>query len=273
MDVVQAAVLGLVQGLTEFLPVSSSGHLVLVPRLLGWREHPLSFDVALHLGTALAVLLYFRRDMRCLIHHGLTDLVGCRWRLGAYSPVGRLALLIVLGCLPAVAVGGLFNDWIEAHTRQAWLVALLLVVFGVVMLLADRCAPQSRSMEALDPARALFIGMAQALALLPGVSRSGATIAAGMFAGLSRETAARFSFLLAAPVILGAGVKELPNLRHAAAQGVGAADLAVGFVISFVVGLAAIHFLLRYVALRPLTAFVLYRFALAGLVLALLWPG
>jgi len=182
-------------------------------------------------------------------------------------------LLTVLASLPALAVGVMFNDWIVAHTRQAWLVALLLVVVGVVMLLADRRAPHSRSMEALDPARALFIGVAQALALLPGVSRSGATIAAGMFAGLSRETAARFSFLLAAPVILGAGVKELPNLRHAAAQGVGAAELAVGFVVSFVVGLVAIHVLLRYVARRPLTAFVLYRFALAALVLVVLWRG
>lgn len=270
MTVFRAIVLGLVQGLTEFLPVSSSGHLILVPRLLGWQEQPLSFDVALHLGTALAVLLYFRRDFVRLAHYGVADLARHRAAVARWSPFGRLALLIVLGCVPAVIVGGLFNDTIEAHARGAWSVALLLVVFGLVMLAAERWARGSCGIERLDAPRALLIGTAQALALLPGVSRSGATIAAGMFSGLSREAAARFSFLLSAPVVVAAGVRELPDIRHAATQGVSGAELAAGFLASFAVGVLAIHALLRYMAVRTLRIFVWYRFAFAALVLLIL---
>lgn len=273
MTVLHAIVLGLVQGLTEFLPISSSGHLIVVPRMLGWDEQPLSFDVALHLGTTLAVLLYFRRDVIQLVRRGLADAVAHRQRVRCWSPLGRLGLLIVLGCIPAVIVGGLFNNWIEAHARAPWLVASLLVLFGLVMLAAERWLDGSRTIERLDAPRTLLIGCAQALALLPGVSRSGATISAGMFAGLSRETAARFSFLLAAPVIVAAGVKELPDIRHAADQGVSHAALAAGFAVSFIVGLATVHALLRFVARHPLNLFVWYRFAFAALVLIVLGLG
>lgn len=271
MSVLHAIILGLVQGLTEFLPVSSSGHLILVPRLLGWKEQPLAFDVALHLGTTLAVLLYFRRDFVSLVQHGLHDIVVHRHHLRCWSPIGRLGLLIALGCVPAVIVGGLFNAWIEDHTRAAWLVATLMVLAGVVMLVAERRLYATREMERLDAGRALFIGAAQALALFPGISRSGATITAGIFAGLSRETAARFSFLLAAPVIVAATVKESPNVRHAAGQGVSYAALLAGVLVSFAVGLVTVHLLLRYVARHRLDIFVWYRFAFAALALLLLW--
>jgi undecaprenyl-diphosphatase len=270
MSVFHAVVLGIVQGLTEFLPVSSSGHLIVVPRMLGWEEQPLAFDVALHLGTTLAVLLYFWRDFVRLTRHGLGDIVTRRLRIDCYSPFGRLAVLIVVGCVPAVIVGGLFNTWIEDNARQAWLVATMLVVFGLVMLAAERWGDSASGLERLNMRRSLLIGAGQAMALIPGVSRSGTTIAAGMFSGLSRATAARFSFLLAAPVIVAAGIKELPDIRHASAQGVSGGALAAGFLVSFAVGLLTVHLFLRYVASHPLSAFVWYRFGFAALVLLLL---
>ncbi len=270
MTLLHAIILGLVQGLTEFLPVSSSGHLILVPRLLGWERQPLAFDVALHLGTTLAVLLYFRRDFIQLTRCALVDMVTHRTNLSRYSPFGRLALLIVLGCVPAVIVGGLFNTWIEEHARGPVLVAAMLVVFGLVMLAAERWARGQSDLERIDTKRSLLIGAAQALALFPGVSRSGTTIAVGMFSGLTRGTAARFSFLLSAPVIVGAGIKELPDIRHAADEGVTALHLAAGFGVSFVVGLLTVHLLLRYVARRSLGVFAWYRFAFAAMALLIL---
>lgn len=270
MSVFQAVVLGIVQGLTEFLPISSSGHLIAVPRLLGWSKQPLAFDVALHLGTMLAVLVYFWRDFALLTRHGISDLLVHRQRLHCYSPHGRLALLIVLGCVPAVVVGGLFNAWIEAHVRDAGLVAALLAGFGLVLLAAERWGQGRGGIECVDARRVLLVGTAQALALAPGVSRSGITIAAGMFAGLSRAAAARFSFLLSAPIVVAAGLKEAPDIRHAADQGVSAAALIVGLAVAFVVGLAAIHFLLRHVATRSLNVFVWYRLAFAALIVVVL---
>lgn len=270
MTNLQAVVLGLVQGLTEFLPVSSSGHLIVVPRLLGWAEQPLSFDVALHLGTMLAVLLYFARDFSALIRGGLSGIIRHRLRFGQYPATGRLALLIVLGSLPAVIAGGTLATWIEEHVRNAGLVAVLLVVFGLVLLAAERWAPSAAGLDAVNTRRALLIGGAQAVALIPGVSRSGFTIATGMFTGLSREAATRFSFLLAAPVTVGAGVKELPALRDRARDGVSILQLGIGFTVAFLVGLATVHLLLRYVARRPLSVFVWYRIGVAALTIAAL---
>lgn len=274
MSLLHAIVLGVIQGLTEFLPVSSSGHLVIVPRMLGWGEHPRAFDVALHQGTLLATLLYFRRDFIRLTVDGVHDAVRHGTHFARFSPYGRLAWLIVLGCLPAVLIGALFGSWIDAHAGRVWLVALFLVLFGVLMLIAERVRRpdvSSSSMERVDTRRSVLIGAAQAVALLPGVSRSGITIATGMFAGLSRETAARFSFLLSAPVILGAGLKDLPDIRHASEQGINGTELAAGFVVSFVVGLAAMHFLLRYVARYSLAAFTGYRVAIAALAVLVIY--
>jgi undecaprenyl-diphosphatase len=270
MSVLHAIVLGIVQGLTEFLPISSSGHLIAVPALLGWEEQPLAFDVALHLGTMLAVLLYFWRDFALLIRHGLADLARHGARVRSYSTYGRLALLILLGCVPAVIVGGLFNSWIEANVRDVRLVAVLLAVFGLLLLAAERWHAAPSGIERVDAKRTLLIGVAQAMALFPGVSRSGTTIAVGMLSGLSRAAAARFSFLLSAPVVVGAGLRELPDIRHAAAQDVSTTALATGFIAAFVSGLAAVHLLLRYLATRPLSVFAWYRFAAAGVILAVL---
>ena len=274
MSLLHAIVLGVIQGLTEFLPVSSSGHLVIVPRMLGWGEHPRAFDVALHQGTLLATLLYFRQDFVRLTVDGVHDAMQHRTHFARFSPYGRLAWLIVLGCLPAVLIGALFSSWIDAHADRAWLIALYLVLFGGLMLIAEQVRQpdmSSSGVERVDARRSLMIGAAQAVALLPGVSRSGITISTGMFAGLSRETAARFSFLLAAPVILGAGLKDLPDIRHASEQGIGGGELAAGFVVSFVVGLAAVHFLLRYVARYSLSAFAAYRVAIAALAMLVIY--
>jgi undecaprenyl-diphosphatase len=269
MSPLQALVLGVVQGATEFLPISSSGHLLVVPYLLGWDEHPLAFDVALHIGTLLAVLIYFRRDWFELLRATLQDLARHRARLRDWSTQGRLTLLIALGTIPAVVVGVLIGPFEDA-LRSPVLAAVMLILVSGYMAAADRLTargPSPLSMTSLTPARVLAVGVAQACALVPGVSRSGATIATGMFAGLSRATAARFSFLLATPVTLAAALKETPNLRFAAAQGITGTEVAIGIVASFVVGIVAIAFLLRFLATRSLTVFVIYRLLLAAVVL------
>ena len=270
MTIAHAVFLGLIQGLTEFLPVSSSGHLVTVPQLLGWQEQPLAFDVALHLGTTAAVLLYYLRRFVALIRCGLHDLWKERINFTNYSPTGRLAWMLVLSCVPAVVVGGLFNSWIEAHVRSPYTVAVLLVLFGLYMLAAERFAVQRHETEQAAVPHALLIGLAQAVALLPGVSRSGATISTGMFTGLTRRAAADFSFLMSAPVIVGAGLLEAPKLRHAAEQGVSTGVLLAGMIVAFLSGLAAITILLRWVGTRPLTPFVWYRFAFAALIVVVM---
>jgi len=271
MTVWQALILGIVQGITEFLPISSSGHLLLIPELFGWEEQPLSFDVALHVGTALAVITYFWEDWWLLIRESLGDLRRHGLRLGRWGPYGHLMLLIALGTVPAVIVGlGLAS--LEERLRTPGVVAAMLVLVGGYMAAAERWAshPDKPDLEQIRWPGALVVGVAQACALVPGVSRSGSTIATGMFAGLSRAAAARFSFLLATPVTVAAMFKELPELQHAGEQGITGLEIAVGVVASFVVGVGAIRFLLRYLAARSLYPFVVYRVALAIVVVVVL---
>lgn len=268
MTPLHALILGIVQGLTEFLPISSSGHLLLVPEFFGWEEQPLAFDVALHLGTLTAILLYFHRDWWTLLHEGWRDFRLHGTRLRRWGPHGRLLLLIGAGTVPAV-LAGLFLANLEERLRTPGVVAAMLVLVGAYMAAAERWAPRpdAAGMEHLTLVRVLIVGLAQACALVPGVSRSGSTIATGMFTGLSRPVAARFSFLLATPVTMAAAVKELPELRHAAEQGISGFEIGIGIAASLIVGLAAIAFLLRYLATRPLYLFVWYRLALAAVVL------
>jgi undecaprenyl-diphosphatase len=267
----QALLMGIVQGLTEFLPVSSSGHLILVPTLLGWSDpfiDSLSFSVMLHMGTLVALLVYFWRDWLVLIPAGLLAL---RDRSFDGDPNRRLAWLLVATVIPAAIIGALFNDFIESHVRQAGLVALLLVIGAAIMWLADRWGRRTRDMDDLSFPAAFGIGVAQAVALLPGVSRSGISISAGLFAGLTREAAARFSFLMAAPVIAGAGLFEARKLLTGeAGVAVETTPLVVGFVAAAISGLIAIWGLLRYLRSNSLSVFVAYRVVVAIVVVVVL---
>jgi len=265
--VLQALIMGIVQGLTEFLPISSSGHLILVPAMLGWDDpftESLTFSVLLHLGTLVALLVYFWRDWVRLVPAGLAAL---RDRSFRGDPDRRLAWLLLVTVIPATIVGLLFNDFIEENVRLPGIVAILLVVGAAILWLADRSNRGTRTIADLSFGHALGIGAAQAIALFPGISRSGISIAAGRFLGLDRPAAARFSFLMATPVIAGAGAWEtLKILRGGGDAPVDVAPLVVGMLAALVSGLLAIHFLLRWLASHRLDLFVAYRLVLAGAV-------
>jgi undecaprenyl-diphosphatase len=257
----QAAVLGAVQGLTEFLPVSSSGHLVLVPVLLGWPDQGLAFDAMVHLGTALALFAYFGSEIGRV----------AAGTLGRRAPDLRLAAAVVVGSIPAGLAGLFLESAVEAHLRSAKVVAFSLIGWGLVLWWADRRADRARvgDLREVGVGRGLLVGCAQALALVPGTSRSGITIAAGLFAGLDRPTAARFAFLLGLPITAAAGVLKTASLLGAGTTALPPAVLAAGLLTSFAAGLAAVWFLVRYLQRRSLTAFVVYRIALGLVVLAL----
>jgi len=266
--VFQALVMGIVQGLTEFLPVSSSGHLVVVPFLFGWDDeflNSLAFSVMLHLGTLVALLVYFREDWARLIPAGLAAVRDRSFRGDADR---RLAWLLVASTIPAALAGLLFNDLIEDQFREVGLVVVMLVVGGVILFIADRVGGRSRAIADVTFPVATGIGAAQALALIPGISRSGISISAGRLAGLDREAAARFAFLMATPITAGAIVFEARRLLTGeAGVDVAVAPLLVGMLAALLAGLAAIHFTLRYLRTRSLDIFVWYRFGLAALVL------
>jgi undecaprenyl-diphosphatase len=269
MDLVfQALVMGIVQGLTEFLPVSSSGHLVVVPFLFGWDDeflNSLAFSVMLHLGTLVALLAYFREDWARLIPAGLA---AARDRSFRGDADRRLAWLLVASTIPAALAGLLFNDLIEDQFREIGLVVVMLVVGGVILFVADRVGRRSRAIADVTFPVATGIGAAQALALIPGISRSGISISAGRLAGLDREAAARFAFLMATPITAGAIIFEARRLLTGeAGVTVEIAPLLVGMLAALVSGFAAIHFMLRYLRTRSLDIFVWYRFGLAAVVL------
>jgi undecaprenyl-diphosphatase len=270
---IQALVMGVVQGLTEFLPVSSSGHLVIVPSLLGWDDPfitSLEFSVMLHIGTLIALLLYFRADWLRLVPAGFATI---RDRSFRDDPDRRLAWLIAAATVPALVAGFLLNDVVEDQFRQVGLVALMLVVGAAILWLAERRGPRDRTIGGLTFPIALGIGGAQALALVPGISRSGISIAAGLFAGLQRDAAARFSFLMATPVTAAAGAYEtLTLLRGDAGVVMPVVPLVAGMVASLLAGLVAIAGLLRFLRSRSTDVFVAYRVVLA-LVVVVVWLG
>jgi undecaprenyl-diphosphatase len=265
MNPFQAAVLGVVQGLTEFLPISSSGHLILVPWLLGWNAHSLAFDAALHLGTVMALIAYFWRDWLELLRAVLS---GLRHAEARHDPRWRLAWLLVLGSIPAGLIGLALESTIERLVRQPWLIAILMIVFGLVLLVADRLGARQRGIEKIRLSDALIVGLAQVLALAPGVSRSGITITAGLLVGLDRAAAARFSFLLSTPITLAAALFSLRKLVGPGATGEAGA-FVIGIATAAVSGFLAIGFLLRYLQRNSLSAFVWYRLAAGLLVLAI----
>ena len=268
----QAVVLGIVQGLTEFLPVSSSAHLILGRALLGWdaAELGLAFDVACHVGTLGAVVAYFRADLLSLAAAAPGLFSGPAWPA---DPAGRRLRLIALGTVPVVIVGLLLAGAIEDTLRTPWVTVVTLVAVAVLFLLVERTGRATRGEEALTPAVALGIGVAQAAALVPGVSRSGATITTGMFLGLRREAAARFSFLLGVPAILAAAAHEgVPLLR----SGMGAEQarlFLIGMGASGVVGYITIKYFLKYLVSHTLAPFAWYRIALAAVTVVWLLSG
>jgi undecaprenyl-diphosphatase len=265
---IQALVMGVVQGLTEFLPVSSSGHLIIVPALLGWHDPfitSLAFSVMLHIGTLAALLIYFRADWLRLVPAGLATI---RDRSFDSDADRRLAWLLVVATIPALLIGVFLNDPIESRFREVGLVAVMLVIGGVILWLAERNG--SRRLLAVDLTfpRALAIGLAQALALIPGISRSGISIAAGLFTGLNRESAARFSFLMATPVTAAAAAYEsVKVVRGDLGVSVPIGPLLIGLAASFVFGIIAISVLLRFLRTRSTDIFVAYRILIAAVVL------
>jgi len=265
MDILRAIVLGVVQGLTEFLPISSSGHLILIRRLFNWPDQGLAFDVGLHVGTLLALLAYFWRDWWAMVVSGLRDFGRHGLKMGVYASESQLLWLLALGSVPAAVFGLLFDTWFEEHVRQPWLVAVTLGAFGLLMLIADRRARLQRTVHDVGIIDAVFIGVAQACALVPGVSRSGATMTAALVRGLDRNSAARFAFLLGTPAFVGAALLKAKDLAGESSAQYG--ELAAGLVCSTVVGFLTIHFLLRFLRTRSLVPFVYYRWAVAVLTL------
>jgi undecaprenyl-diphosphatase len=261
MTGLQVVVLAIVQGLTEFLPISSSGHLVLVPVFFGWTDQGLAFDVAVHFGSLLAVLIFFRKDIHGLLHGGLQILGG-----NVKTIESRMALGIALGTIPAALAGLLFVDWIEANLRSPSVVVITLAGYAILMILADRFGRRSREITSVQIKDALLIGLAQALALVPGTSRSGVTITVAMALGFERQDAARFSFLLAVPVILLASAYSTFGLLRSDAI-VAWGQLATGVLISAIVAYLSIDFFMRFVSRIGLLPFAIYRLVLAGVIL------
>ena len=268
MDLLEAIVLGLVQGLTEFLPISSSGHLLIVPAFFGWDDPGAAFTAVIQLGTMAAVLLYFRADLWRILVAFLRSLPRERWHTQDLDT--RMGWYIVLGTIPIGIFGLIFSNQIESGARSLYLVGAMLIAFSFVMIAAERVGRRDRGLETLTPRDGAYIGVFQALALVPGVSRSGATISAGHFRGLDRTAAARYSFLLSVPAVVISGLFELRKIGEG---GVGFGETAVATLVAFVVGYAAIAWLLRFVAHHPITAFVPYRIVLGAAVIVLAATG
>lgn len=264
----EAAVLGVVQGLTELLPISSSGHLRIVPALAGWEDPGAAFTAVVQIGTVVAVLVFFRRELWAIT---------TTWTRSLWTPAlrgtldARLGWYIGLGTIPICIIGLTFSEQIEGPARNLWIVATVLIVFAFVLLFADRVGRQERSIEDLTLRDGLVIGTAQALALVPGVSRSGATITAGLLLGLRREAAARYAFLLSTPAIVLSGGFELRKIGDENTYGWGPTALAT--LLAFIVGYATIGWLLRFVSTHSYVPFVIYRVLLGCLLLGLLTVG
>ena len=270
MNAVHALVLGALQGFTEVLPISSSGHLILVPWLLKWPESGLTFDVALHLGTFLALAAYFRRDIleMCL---AAVEAISTR---SLSTPGKRLPFLVVASAVPAAIIGKLFEKRIEEMVRtNIVLIACLLVLFGLILGLADTLGRKREPLDRLSFSSAMSIGLMQCLALLPGVSRSGITMTAGLALGFSREAAARFSFLMSLPIVAGAAMLKLLHLfKHGIPAGEGV-PMLIGIVVSAITGYISVAFLLKLVQKNSLGIFVWYRVLAGGLLLAAIAGG
>ena len=268
-ELLRAVVLGVLQGMTEFLPISSSAHLAIFPKFFGWEDPGAAYTAVVQIGTEVAVVLYFWRDIWTIGRGWLRGLVSAparrelEWRMGWF---------IIVGSLPIVVLGLLLEDLIDSQFRNLWVIGTMLIVLGLLLGLAERIGRKTRPIDQLTWVHAVALGAAQAAALIPGVSRSGATISMGLALGYERAAATRYAFLLAIPAVLGAGIyklKDIPGGENAYGWG----PTIIGTVVSFVVGLAVIHWLLQYVSKHSYTPFVVYRVALGSLTLILVGTG
>lgn len=269
MGWLEAVLLGLVQGLTEFLPISSSAHLSIVGQLIGREDPGSAFTAISQIGTEVAVVIYFAKDIARIISRWCQALVG---RIPRDDPDARMGWLVIIGSIPIVVLGLLFEESIDHALRNLWITAAMLAGFGLVIGVADRLAKNVRPLESLTWKHGILFGLAQSLALVPGVSRSGATITAGLAMGYKREDAARYAFLLAIPAVLGSGFYKLTDVANdptPAAWG----PILLATVVAFFVGLAVIHWLLKWVSTHNFMPFVVYRLALAVVVVVLLLTG
>ena len=275
MTILQAIILGIVQGLTEFLPISSSGHLLIVPWLFNWHflldnpELNKTFDVALHLGTFVAVVIYFWREIGRLLSAWVRSMT----RRSLADPEARLAWFLVVSTIPAAFLGVAFESFIEERLGKPWIIAIMMIVFALVMYTVDHLARLDRDLEALTWTDAILIGIAQAFALCPGVSRSGITMMTGMALRLDRESAARYSFLLSIPVIGGAAAYKGLQVAQDGLPAGTAAPFAVGIAAAALSGFAAIWFLLGYLRRHSFDLFVIYRIAIGIGMLILIISG
>jgi undecaprenyl-diphosphatase len=269
MGLLRAAVLGLVQGITEFLPISSTAHLRITPELFGWQDPGAAFDAIIQLGTVAAVLVFFRRDIVQLFRAWVE---GLRRREPFATIESRLAWFVLVGTLPVVVFGFAFKHAIETSLRSLYVVAASMIVLALLLAAAEWTAKHARRLQDMNWTDGWVIGFWQALALIPGSSRSGTTLTGGLWRGLRREDAARYSFLLSIPATTAAGLFELRHLRHASTPFTGA-ELGVAAVVAFVSGMLAIGGLLRYLRTRTTFVFVVYRVCLGALLLVLLHAG
>jgi undecaprenyl-diphosphatase len=269
MGWLEALVLGIVQGLTEFLPISSSAHQAIVGQFFGGTDPGSAFTAITQLGTESAVIIYFRKDIWLIIKNWLFALIG---KLPRDDPEARLGWLVIIGSIPIVVLGLLFQDAIDHGLRNLWTVAAMLAGFGIIIGVIDQVAANSRPLESMTWRNGVFLGLVQSLALIPGVSRSGATIAGGLALGYQRVAAAKYSFLLAIPAVVGSGLFKLADIS---ADPVPPAwgPIVLATVIAFAIGYAVIAWLLRYVSTHTFMPFVIYRIALAVLVAILLLTG
>lgn len=264
----EAVFLGVVQGLTEFLPISSSAHILVLSQLLGWQDPGAAFTAVTQIGTELAVIVFFWRDIVRIVRTWARSLVNRELRSNIDA---RMGWYIIIGTIPIAVLGLAFSSQIETAARNLWLVAFTLIVFGMILGFADRIGSKIRTLGALNGRDGVILGFGQALALIPGVSRSGATISVGLFLGYTREAAARYAFLLAVPAVLASGLYETTKIGSDSSVTWGPTIVAT--VIAFFVGLAVIAWLLRWVSTRSYTPFVVYRIAVGALIIILLTTG
>jgi undecaprenyl-diphosphatase len=269
VDLIEAVVYGLLQGLTEFLPISSTAHIRIAPALLGWQDPGAAFTAVIQLGTVLAVLIYFAKDLAGALSGWFKAVIGKE----RDTNEARMGWAIFLGTIPIVVFGVLGEDWIKGSLRSLWVVAFSLIAMGALMAIAEKVSVKQRQIESVKPLDGWIVGAWQALALIPGMSRSGSSITGGLFAGFDRQTAARFSFLLSVPSILAAGLKELFDERKNLLNGEMLTSTIVATIVSFVVGYASIAFLMKFLQRNGIMPFVAYRVLLGLVLVALLATG